>query len=56
MARETKGWGLFSQKFYDDWEAASTGGKILIILTILAGFLLIMLGAALSSGHILGTR
>jgi uncharacterized membrane protein len=46
------GWGIFSQKFYDDMAAASVWGKIAILMTIIAGVLMLILGAALYRGHI----
>lgn len=52
MAKKVSGWGLFSQKFYDDWEVASTKKKVGIIATIILGFLLIMLATALRRGDI----
>lgn len=46
------GWGIFSQKFYDDMAAASVWGKIAILLTIIGGVLMLILGAALSRTYI----
>lgn len=47
-----EGWGIFSQKFYDDMAAASVWGKIAILMAIIAGVLMLILGAALYRGHI----
>ncbi len=47
-----RGWGIFSQKLYDDWAAASIWGKIAILVAIVVGFLMLILGAALYRGDI----